>query len=89
MSERKHAPRDPFRMLAIIGIVLGLVIVAAAMIFWFVTGRESSLFVGAGLTLSIGGGLRNMVAGIAEKFPDYERVREPTDKPAKPGRSAR
>lgn len=64
--------RDPFRALAIAGIVLGLALVLFAAVFWAATGRESSLLVGAGLTLSIGGGLRNLFAGIAEQFPAYE-----------------
>lgn len=73
------SPRDPFRTLAIIGIVLGLALVLFAAVFWAVTGRESSLLVGAGLTLSIGGGLRNLVAGIAGQIPAYESASDATE----------
>lgn len=86
------ARRDPFRALAIAAIVLGLAIVLFAVVFWAVTRRESSLLVGAGLTLSIGGGLRNYLAGIAERVPDYEAPREspdPPDPPVPPARERR
>lgn len=60
-------------MLAIAGIVLGLLLVIGAAVFWAVTGRQSTLIVGAGMTLAIGGGLRNMLAGLVDQIPGYER----------------
>lgn len=77
---RRRHQHDAFRTLAIAGIVLGLLLVIGAAVFWAVTGRQSTLIVGAGMTLAIGGGLRNMLAGLVDQIPGYER-HEPLDPP--------
>lgn len=69
--------RDPFRLLAIIGIVVGLGIVIGGAVFWAVTGRQSSLVMGAGMVLAIGGGLRNLAASYMAQFPSYVEPRVP------------
>ncbi len=65
-------PSDPFRLLAILGIILGLLIVIAAAVFWALTGRESTLIVGAGMALATGSGLVNRAAQILGLIPDYQ-----------------
>lgn len=62
-SRAKIPRRDPFRTLALTGIILGMVIVTGATVFWGLTGRSSSLIIGAGIALSIG-------APLSERFGD-------------------
>jgi hypothetical protein len=77
-SRRTHsAGSDPFRLLAIIGIVIGLLIVVLSAVFWLLTGRQSALVMGAGMTLAIGGGLRNLAASYMSQFPVYAPPRPP------------
>ena len=64
-------PRDPFRLLALLGIVIGLLIVTAACVFWALTGRESTLIVGAGMALATGSGLANRAATMLGLLPNY------------------
>lgn len=75
---------DWFLILAIAQIVLGLVIVVAALVFWFITGRQSQLFVGAGLTLAIGAGIQKVLAGIGVRMPDYDREADPLEPDRRP-----
>lgn len=78
MSEPKRpntSERDAFWVLAVLCIILGMLLVLSAAVFWALTGRQSSLIVGAGLTLAIGGGLRNTLYSIANQLPDYDRER--------------
>lgn len=46
---------DPFTILSLVSIILGMVIVAGAVTFWALTGRESSLIIGTGVALTVGG----------------------------------
>lgn len=53
---------DPFRILAIITIILGLVLVIAAFVIWWQTHQQSSLMVGAGLALAGVGGMQRIAS---------------------------
>jgi hypothetical protein len=78
-------PSDPFRALAISSIILGMLIVIGGAVFWTLTGRESSLLIGAGVTLTIGGGLRNVLVDLVDQLPIYLPPPEelpPSDTPA-------
>jgi hypothetical protein len=77
----RESRSDPFRLLAIIGIVIGLLIVIGGAVFWAVTGRQSSLIMGAGMVLAIGGGLRNLAASYMAQFPTFEPPRPPEVQP--------
>jgi hypothetical protein len=71
MTGQPQRPSDPFRTLAIMSIILGMLIVIGGVVFWTLTGRESSLIIGAGVTLTIGGGLRNVLVGLIDQLPIY------------------
>lgn len=79
MIEQPKGRTDLFQVMSIACIVLGMVLVISAAIFWFLTGRESATIMGAGVTLAIGGGVRNMLKGVLDKLPAY--VPPPPDLP--------
>lgn len=81
---QSHTSLDPFRVLAVLGIVVGLLMVIGAAVFWGLTGRESSLIVGAGMMLAIGGGLRNMLTSLADRLPIQPPPVEPPAPPLPP-----
>ena len=65
-------PWDPFRLLAVAAIVLGMLIVIGGCLVWFFTGRQvPDVIFGGGLTLTLGGGLREWAATAIERFPRY------------------
>lgn len=70
---------DPFRLLAIAAIILGMVLVLAAAVFWFLTGKQSAVIMGAGVSMAIGGGLRNLLASLVSQIPEY--IPPPTEIP--------
>lgn len=72
--------RDPFRILAIATIVLGLVIVIAAVVFWMLTGQQSSLMVGAGLALAGVGSMQRIAS-----YYESQMMAPPPPPPAPPG----
>lgn len=72
---------DWFLILAIAQIVLGMLIVVAAFVFWFYTRRESTLFVGTGLTLAVGGGIQRLLSRVGIRLPDYDPVEPEPERP--------
>jgi hypothetical protein len=63
---------DWFQILALTGIAVGILIVIAGFVVWFLTNRESSLIVGAGLALASGGGLRQLGEKYLSQAPQYQ-----------------
>lgn len=57
MTTKRQRRLDPFQLLAIASVLLGMLIVVGAALFWAITGRQSSLIVGTGLLLTTGGPL--------------------------------
>lgn len=50
----------------------GILLIAGSAIFWGFTGRESTLLVGAGVTLATLGWLQRAITTAQEKLPTYE-----------------
>ena len=60
---------DPFRLLAVACIVLGMLIVVGSIVLWLVTGRANTAIIETGGGMAIGGGFKEMVSGILDRFP--------------------
>lgn len=69
---RSRRRADPFRLLALVTIVLGMTIVVVGFVVWYFTNRESSLLIGAGLVMATGGGLRAAAETLLERLPQYQ-----------------
>lgn len=63
---------DPFRLLALTSIILGMLIVVVGFAVWYFTDRESSLIIGSGLIMATGGGLRGAVQPLLDRLPEYQ-----------------
>lgn len=50
----------------------GLLLILGSAVFWAFTGRESALFVGAGITLSTLGWLQRTISAAEERLPRYD-----------------
>lgn len=63
---------DPFRLLSILSIVLGMIILIAATALTYLTHFESPEVFGAGLILTTGGGFRAAIEWMVRRLPEYE-----------------
>ena len=65
---------DPFRLLSILIILLGMVILIVAVVLYYVLPSHlaSPEIFGAGMALTIGGSARGMLGWIIGGFPQYE-----------------
>jgi hypothetical protein len=85
-ESRRSAGPDPFRALALLSIVLGMLIVAGGVVFWALTGRESSLIIGTGVALTIGGPISDRFGEGVKRLGElaYYAQREPEDRAEPP-----
>lgn len=76
MTEQK---RDPFRTLAIVSIMFGMLIVSVAIVMYYATPAHlaSPIVFGAGVTFGCGGALPYILSREARSMPDYWRDRPP------------
>lgn len=52
--------------------VCGLMLITGSAVFWAITGRESALFVGAGVTLATLGWIQRAFVTVQERLPRYD-----------------
>lgn len=72
-SQPPHGRReiDPFRVLALIGIGLGLLIVVFSAVVWYLTNRENTGIMTMGVGLATAGGLKEGVERLLGRLPSY------------------
>lgn len=70
MSGPSRKRRDPFQVLAVLTILLGMMIVAGGAAFWMLTGRESSLIIATGVALTLGGPVGDRISSSVRKLSE-------------------